>query len=331
MFDERRSTTVYMAGLTHSTDLDADQLPTGGLYHNSVPGGGADGFLLKYSTSPNIALAYGTLIGGEGDDAILDIERGSECDVIEQGCSVYLTGETNSTTGMLIANDQPSFYHQASLGNMPGSTLRDAYIIKLATLSMSPYWSTYVGGQQADKGWGLAATAASIYLVGGTDSDQLSFPLKEYNTTSPLDWYDGDFLNNSEGMNWGYYAFNDASYAYLFSYFPQVFGDPWTGFSPDGFIASFDLTPSVGIDENSNPGSGMRVETVDPTGLWNIHLPDTGTWSAHVYNSTGSCIKRGAPSNDKELLIDLRGQAKGLYVVTFMDATGHLLGLKLLK
>ena len=326
------STDVFIGGLTYSTNLDQNHLPAGtGVYHNSVAGGDADGFLLQYSTSPNIGLVYGTLLGGAGADAVLDIERNQQCGLPEAACMLYLTGETGSSSAILIADDDPLLYHQTILGNLPGNSSRDAFLIALVPQSMLPRWSTYYGGQYGDKGWGLAATASSLYLVGGADSDQLTFPLKEFSTSSPLDWYDVDFLNNSEGMNWGFYAFNDAAYNYFFSYFYSPFGDDWTGFSPDGFIASFDLTPSVGVQEKPTSGNRVRIDQIDPDGVWNVHLPIGGPWTAKVYNSTGSWIKLDLRTTDQELKIDLRDRASGMYVVQLKDVHGNMLGAKLLK
>jgi hypothetical protein len=150
---------AYVTGYTFSTDF-----PTMNAYQAHQ--GSWDAFITKLDTNKNGAssLIYSTYLGGN------DNESGWGIAVDGSGCA-YVTGFTDSP-------DFPTLneYQADQRG-------RDAFIIKLDTTksgASSLIYSTYLGGNGYDSGWGIAVDGSGCaYVTGGTESSD--FPtLNEY-------------------------------------------------------------------------------------------------------------------------------------------------------
>ncbi|HLL75889.1 MAG TPA: SBBP repeat-containing protein [Pyrinomonadaceae bacterium] len=103
-------------------------------------------------------LSYSTYLGGIGVDVARAVARGSDG-------SIYVTGYTHSTD------------FQGTSGVPPSVTaLPDAFVLKLNPAGTAVVYSTYVGGEQVDEGWGIAVgPAGDAYVVGYTLS--ANFPI----------------------------------------------------------------------------------------------------------------------------------------------------------
>ncbi|MBK9147315.1 MAG: hypothetical protein IPM12_05765 [Flavobacteriales bacterium] len=137
---------VYLRGGTNSSSAIA----SGG--HQNALGGSYDAFLVKFS--PDGARLWGTYYGGAGYD------RAWSC-AIDPGGSVYMSGETMSTSGIASGG------HQGPIG---GGT--DAFLVKLAP-DGTRIWGTYYGGAATDVGWSCAVEGSPnghVYLAGWTTS-----------------------------------------------------------------------------------------------------------------------------------------------------------------
>jgi len=182
---------LYFAGYTTSHNLTAAELPDpgGSAYYSSTLNGYSDGFILRFDPTNQNDFVWGTLYGGNQNDAILDL-----CLDIDN--TVYATGETRSTNNF-VQTTHANYYDQSVLGNNNTSTKIDAFILAFNS-SNADIHSTYFGGINPDCGAGIASDGTDyLYLTGTAVSDQATFPLVEFSTISPLDWYDGNFTNNS--------------------------------------------------------------------------------------------------------------------------------------
>lgn len=322
---------AWVGGLSKSTNLSINELPApppGGL-HATTNAGDADAFLISFTTIPEVDLTYGTLYGGEGPDAIFDLEAGSGCSTNSVACQIYATGETASPIGIVQATN-PNLYHQGLLGNQFGSTRRDAFILAMKIYDKIPIWSTYIGGARADKGWGVAASEDELYLVGGTVSDQGTFPLKEFNTAIPQDWYDGDLLNNIANGFSGYYSFNNRAFNRPFAATVSQY-DPWPGIAFDAFIASFGISPMLSVEEAGASASAIRTVLLADEGLWGLILP-ADLLALRLYDATGRLLEQRRLAHGSRMeLVDLSQRAAGVYAVACVRADGSLLSTKLIR
>ena len=100
----------------------------------------------------NVTLEYSTYLGGTAAG-----EYGYAIDVDTAG-SAYITGQINSYDFPTANPYQSSF-----------AGTFDAFASKLSSTGSALIYSTYLGGSQADRGYGIAVDAsASAYITGST-------------------------------------------------------------------------------------------------------------------------------------------------------------------
>ncbi len=138
---------AYVTGFTGSPDfpiLNAFQ---------ATNRGGFDAFVTKLNPAGN-ALVYSTFLGGTGSDV------GSAIAVDNQG-SAYITGQIQSTD-FPTANP----FQAAHAGGT-----YDAFVTKFSASGNALVYSTYLGGNDIEQGFGIAVdTQGSAYVTGFTIS-----------------------------------------------------------------------------------------------------------------------------------------------------------------
>jgi hypothetical protein len=156
-FDEAHGIAVdssgnaYVTGKTSSTDF-----PLINPFQNGN-GGSGDAFVAKLNDSGNL-LIYSTYLGGNSDDIGLGISADSSG-------NAYVTGETYS------GNFPTANPFQASHGG--GN--HDAFVTKLNPSGSLLVYSTYIGGNGDDVGFGIAVdSSGNAYITGETYSS--NFP-----------------------------------------------------------------------------------------------------------------------------------------------------------
>jgi len=148
------SGSAYVAGETSSTNF-----PTQNPYQSSN-NGGQDVFVAKLNSTGS-ALSYSTFLGGSGGDYNYDI------------------GVTASGQAVLVGNTESTDFPTHNPIQASNAGLSDAYVTTLAANGQSLAFSTYLGGGNADKAYGLALDSNDIYVTGDTFS--VNFP-----TLNPL-------------------------------------------------------------------------------------------------------------------------------------------------
>jgi len=151
---------AYVTGITASSDF-----PILNPYQSTFQGGYYDAFVTKLSSSGD-SLIYSTYLGGGSDDF------GNGIAVDGRG-QAYVTGETGSS-------DFPTLnpYQTDQLYS-------DAFVAKFST-SGTLIYSTYLGGEDTDRGYGIAVDDSGNAFVTGVTSSS-NFP-----TLNPYQTYQGN-------------------------------------------------------------------------------------------------------------------------------------------
>ena len=146
---------AYVTGNTDSNNFIA-LAAFQDVVQNGYAGGASDAFVTKFAPNGS-AIVYSTYLGGGIDD------RGEGIAVDADG-NVYVTGTTNSLD---FPTNAP---FQSELGGF-----RDAFISKLNPAGKTLVYSTYLGGDDRDEGFGIAVdSSGNAYVTGDTRS--INFP-----------------------------------------------------------------------------------------------------------------------------------------------------------
>jgi hypothetical protein len=149
------SNNFYVTGSTRAKNFPT----TSGAFHKTFGGGPAnDAFVTKFT--PAAALSYSTYLGGNAED----VGRGIAVDSLG---NAYVTGNTRS----------PNFpVRNALYPNLKGS-LDDVFVTKLNAAGSALVYSTYLGSDGNDQGFGIATDSTrNAYVTGFTRSP--NFPVK---------------------------------------------------------------------------------------------------------------------------------------------------------
>jgi hypothetical protein len=147
-----RAGNIYVTGSTNSSDFPATA-------NASQPtlAGGTDAFVAKLNPSGS-GLVYSTYLGGSGDDEGFGIAT-------DAASNAYVVGVTDSTN-FPTANPVQATKNAGS----------DVFLSKLNATGTTLSYSTYLGGNGTDWGFGLAVDAGgNAYLAGITNST--NFPV----------------------------------------------------------------------------------------------------------------------------------------------------------
>lgn len=137
---------AYVAGFTYSTDF-----PTANPYQPDNKGS-SDAFVTKLNAAGS-ALAYSTYLGGGDSDEISGI-------AVDAAGNAYVAGDTYST----------DFPVEKAIQEENGGEY-DAFVTKLSGTGAALVYSTYLGGEYEDVGYGIAVdVAGNAYVTGYTYS-----------------------------------------------------------------------------------------------------------------------------------------------------------------
>jgi len=140
---------AYVCGVTASTDFPVQ----GAIQPNKAGGTNSDAFVAKLNASGS-ALVYSTYLGGLSDDTANSI-------AVDAAGAAYVAGETASSDFPTTAG--------AVRRTIGGAS--DGFVAKLDPNGSSLVYSTYLGGNAADRIYGLEIdSGGNVYAAGQTDS-----------------------------------------------------------------------------------------------------------------------------------------------------------------
>ncbi|MFL5804112.1 MAG: Calx-beta domain-containing protein, partial [Roseiflexaceae bacterium] len=160
---------IFVAGSTRSSNF-----PTSASTFQSSRNGAQDAFVTKLNPSGSTVL-YSTYLGGSLEDEAHAI-------AIDSSGMIYLTGETRSTN-FPMKNALDSTFGGGTCGSNP---CNDVFVTKLdPALSGSSQlkYSTYVGGNGEDIGFGVAADSSGNAFVTGLIAGGLPIPSKTFDSS----------------------------------------------------------------------------------------------------------------------------------------------------
>ncbi len=317
---------LWVVGGTHATDLTNVDCPdpnVPGVYHTTTHSGGdwynrCEGFI--FSMNPEtFALQYGTLIGGPADDMLLDVGH--------DGSKVYIIGESRSNTG-IVADINPDWYYQPLNANMNS---RDAVILAIDNVQHAPIMRvrTAFGGTKSERGWGIAASTTSVYIVGAAASSPWQgFPLLEYDADDDFDFFqDGNYGGENVWSFLPGYAF-EYFLDFEWNYYGEVLQES-TSQTSEAFIASFASNYHVGLPEEAAKPE-LFVVPLQGFAQWGVRYPFPGQWTLAAYDATGRQIATWATQGNGQA-IDLAAQAPGIYLLRATGAGGASLAGKVVR
>ncbi|MGD2088958.1 MAG: SBBP repeat-containing protein [Candidatus Aminicenantes bacterium] len=156
------SNRAYVVGYTDSTDF-----PTQGAYQNTYSGGDEDVTVTIFS-STGASLVYSSYLGGDGMDEAFAL-------ALDSSKNMYITGHTSSTNFPTVNAYRDTF-------TPSGQNEYDVFVTKMASSGSSLVYSTYLGGNGKETGYGIAVNGSNAYITGLTYST--NFPLKnEYQSS----------------------------------------------------------------------------------------------------------------------------------------------------
>ena len=184
---------VYLAGDSQQDGLpDTSGMTTTGAHQSTYGGGYSDAFLVKFD--PNGLRQWGTYYGG----SMLDVSFSCETDA---SGNVYISGETQSTTGIATPGA-----HQ--------TTVDDAFLVSFNASGVRQS-GTYYGGFKTVC---TADASGNVYMTGYTQSSSGIATAGAHQTVNGNDGYNDAFLVKFTGSSVG---INEISNEKSFTIYPN--------------------------------------------------------------------------------------------------------------
>ncbi len=292
---------IVVIGTTESTSNFPLLNPTttGGSFGGGSVGG--DAFLVAFS--PNGNHLFGTYLGGSNDEEGFGV-------TVDNNDYIYATGTSySSNNAWLTPSANPSGTYTQSTNNLGNN---DAFIMAFDN-NFNQVWGTFFGGARIDGGNAVAVDNLNnkLYVTGWTTSQG---PYAPVTTPFPLT----DFIPGTS-----YYQ-------------DQVNGNNDWVLGSDGFIARFDLSSVVGIDELLDDGSTIGVFPNPSSGIFNLSVKLTNTKKnivITVYDLIGKVVYTESLKNISGQVnqsINLNSFGKGMYLLN-VQLDDVMLSKKLIK
>ncbi|MFO7683992.1 MAG: SBBP repeat-containing protein [Chloroflexota bacterium] len=293
------SSAVYVAGLSTVGWVGPVQ---------GYNGGAADAFAARLN-SENGSLAWHTFIGGTGDDRAFAIAS-------DGNGFIYVTGRGSDTWGSPVQS------HTGS-GNL------DVFAVQLNVTNGNRGWNTFLGGSGIDGAQGIAATGASIYIVGTSNASwgdpEESYAGSDDAFAARLNSSDGvrvwhTFLG-SAGEDSGFAVDVDANdYVYVVGHSGATWGSPLRDYSGGTDTMLVWLYPQGSLVANAFlGGSGNDYG-------WGITLDgDRNSYVTGITNATwGSPVRAYTPTLNDVFVAKLPPPAVLAVALQSFSAAGQM-------
>jgi len=151
---------AYVAGSTLSTEATFPDTVGPDLTYN----GGGDAFVAKVRAD-GTGLVYAGYIGGADEEV-----SGDKVGIaVDSAGYAYIGGETSSSEATFPVTEGPDSTFNGGNG--------DAFVAKVKADGAGLVFAGYIGGDNFDRGWGIAVdSVGSAYVTGATGSSEATFP-----------------------------------------------------------------------------------------------------------------------------------------------------------
>lgn len=273
---------TYIVGSTTSTNFPT-QNPV-----QAAGDGTSSGFVTKLNSSGS-GLVFSTYLGGSGNDFAAGV-------ALDSSNNVYVTGATQNPSFPVTAN---AFQKTCGSDGTCNGGLADAFVTAFKANGSGFVYSTFLGGESADQGYGIAVdSAGDAYVTGATLSGD--FPLK-----SPIQKTYGGSQDAFVA------ALNPAGSALLYStYLGGSLNDTGTGIAVDGAnnvyvtgqTGSSDFPTANPTQTNLSGDNDAFVTEINSVGsqfLFSTYLGGSLNENSAISISDGSIVAIGAIAVDK--------------------------------
>jgi hypothetical protein len=246
---------AYVTGATNSSNYDV----TAGAFQTTYGGGVSSVFVTKLNASGS-GLVYSTYIGGSSSDEGYAI-------AIDGIGNAYVTGRAGSGYDVTAGAFQTTY----------GGGYSDVFVTKLNASGSGLVYSTYIGGNDEDLGYGIAVDGSgNAYVAGCTKSTNYDVTAGAFQTTkgggvydvfvTKLDMSGTTALENYANAEWS-----------LFSVYPNPsYGTFTLQTEQGGVFEILDLTGRI-LNTYTIKNHTETIHTNLPTGTYFIREKASGT------------------------------------------------------
>jgi hypothetical protein len=303
---------AYVTGYTFSDDFPV-------LYSYQTFQGNSDVFVTKFNPAGTIII-YSTFLGGNYED------RGLGITLDEEGCA-YITGYSNSSNYPTINPFQTHL------------SFKDVIVTKLSPTRCNIVYSTYIGGNDDEYGYGISVDrSGSAYITGCTGS--YNFPTQ--NPFQPdQSFYDAFMIKlNPSGNSLDYSTYmggtsddygyaialdrNDEAYIMGATYSPDYpLQNPYMAFQSisDIFVTKFGGLTGIedeGVSLPENSGLRNYPNPFNSSTLINYQIDSRALVSLSIYNLLGQRVTTLCEQYQEpgiySAVWDAKGVSSGVYL-----------------
>lgn len=290
---------AYVTGSTFSTDFPT----TAGALKTTGSSGSIEAFVTKLN--PSGSPVYSTYLGGGAGS-----HTEAYAIAVDSAGSAYITGLTYGDIPIVNAA-------QPAIGG-----LNDAFVTKLNASGSAVIYSTYIGGQTSEAGYGIAVNSAGTAVVTG-DTDSADFPtvnalqsslrgtkdafVAKLNPSGSAFVYDtllgGNLIERGEGV-----AVDSAGNAYVTGFTNSVDFPTANAFQPnfgggeDAFVTKINPSGSALVYSTYFGGSTLddaRGIAVDAAGnaafagfTFSADFPTMRAWQPNIHGSADAFVAK---------------------------------------
>jgi hypothetical protein len=294
---------AYVAGITGYADPTAGSFPiTQGAFQTTFGGGFTDGYVSKLSPD-GTTLVYSTYLGGSNE-----LLGAGQTIAVDSSDDVFVTGLTGPN--LPLANPI-----QASLA---GS--QNAFVTEVNAAGTASPFSTYLGGNGSDSGFGVGLdSSGDVYVAGYTNST--NFPTVNAYQAVDAGGYDAfvsKIVFNTSTMTTVTSSANSSVYGQSVTFTATVGAASGT---PTGSVDFFDVTTNTDLGSVALSG-GIASLTTSSLAIGN-HVIQVGYSGDAIFTPSTGSLAQPVTVFDPFLVVNTNDSGPGSLRQAILDANAE--------